>query len=53
MACPNTCKYKKGIPDNMPTPTCKLIEKYSKEKNPVTKSVLKEIIQKRLRCNNG
>lgn len=56
LGCDPDCKfYGKDIPRNMPTPACRLFEKYHKEKNPVTKAVIREIIQKRLRCgvNDG
>ena len=52
--CSENCKYfNKDLPRNIGTPTCRLFEKYNKEKNPVTKAVLRDIIRKRLRCDNG
>lgn len=51
VSCHPDCTYAgKEIPRHMPTPTCRLFAKYSRETNPVTKSVYRDIINRRLQC---
>jgi hypothetical protein len=51
-ACSGNCKYyKKQFPTHIPTPTCRLFEKYAAATNVVTKSVFRNIIQRRIRCD--
>lgn len=52
VSCNTNCKYfGHELPRYLPTPTCRLFAKYNDESNPVTKSVLREIIAKRIQCS--
>ena len=40
-------------PSSLPSPLCRLIQDYTNTQNPVTKSVLRDIIAKRLGLDSG